>query len=166
MLGSVPWEHELHAAFNAGFIIFKLVKQLISCQKGNGLCGVAECRFGDDLESIKDDSIEDIEAVIAFVPNLGKGRLANYHHVLHILIVEAGYCFLPAHLLPVAAVLALPLLALLVDLVDAEAVVQHEERSPPSHEERMVLLEVGVIRAEALPHLPAEQREGDDLVVD
>ena len=68
MLGSVPWEHELHAAFNAGFIIFKLVKQLISCQKGNGLCDVAECRFGDDLESIKDDSIEDIEAVLAFVP--------------------------------------------------------------------------------------------------
>lgn len=165
MLGNVPWEHEFDAAFNAGFIILKLIKQLVNREKSNCLCEIAECCFANALESIKYNSVEDIEAVITFIPDLGKGGLANYHHVLHLLIIEAGDGFFPTHLLPITAVLALPFLALLVNFVNVKALVKYKERSPPSHKEGMMLLKVRVIRTIALPHFPTQQRKSYDLVV-
>ena len=73
VLSSVPREYKLHAAINVGFIIFKLIEQLISREEGNCFCVVAECGFGYVLKPIKNDSVEYVEAITAFIPDLGKG---------------------------------------------------------------------------------------------
>lgn len=47
-------------------------------------------------------------------------------------------------------------LVLLVDLVDIELVIKHEDRSSASHEEGIVLLEVGAINAVTLSYFSAD----------
>lgn len=94
-----------------------------------------------------------------------KGGFANYHHILHFLIVEAGDCLIPTHFLAVAAILALNFFSFLVDLVYTEAMVEDKERSPPSHKEGKMFFKIGVVRTVALAHLPTQEGESNDLVV-
>jgi len=73
-------ENESITILKAVFIIFELINQLITCEKGDHFTFLAKSTYHDRVETLKIDCIHQVEIIIFVVTNLiYTGFVDDYH---------------------------------------------------------------------------------------
>ncbi len=117
------------AGLDLMFVVLHLIDQLVSSQEGECFCLSTECCLHDRSEPLKEDSIDEIEVVIAVISDLCDRILSYDHQILHILIIKAADGLININLLLVTTIFPLSHLLLPVYLIQVEIVIEDEEWS-------------------------------------
>ena len=143
VFGIILGKYEFVTILNGIVIIFKLIDQLIRCQKSYVFCFLAETTMSDVGKTFKVNRIESVEIIVLIVSHLTYTIIADHDESSQFSVIKTIENFpFNCHLLTIMLIFTISQFIIWVDLINIVVMVKDEERAFRGYEEAMMFLKV------------------------